>query len=215
MKQSLSTDQVQKAFPTFTEPELQRTIAEEGQVLHFEVGQVIVEYGSYVKMLPLIISGTIKISRLSEDGSELFLYYLRSGETCIMTFSCFQTDKKSEIKAVVEENAIILGLAYKYMDSWMMRYQSWKDFVLASYSERMMELVKTIDQVTFHQLDKRLIEYLRKRTEYLRDNTIYATHQAIAQDLHVSREAISRVLKGMEKRGLLTLGRNEITVSVD
>ncbi len=210
MKSQLSTEEVQQYFPGFAEPGLQQVIANQGRLHHFKEGDVVMDFGSYVRMLPLIISGTIKISRQAEDGSELFLYYLSRGESCTMTFSCCMADKKSEIRAIAEEDTVVLGLPQQYLDVWMMRYKSWKNFVMLAYDQRMNELIKTIDQVTFHQLDERLYDYLKLRANVREDKTINTTHQTIADDLHVSREAISRLLKGLEKRGIIELGRNRI-----
>lgn len=210
MNNQLSTEQVRQYFPGFTEPGLQQVIADQGRIHHFKEGDVIMDYGNYVRMLPLILSGTIKISRLSEDGSEIFLYYLTRGESCTMTFSCCMSDKQSEIRAVAEEDTTILGLPQQKLDEWMMHYTSWKNFVMTAYDQRMNELIYTIDQVSFHQLDERLYDYIKKRADIRADKTIHTTHQAVADDLNVSREAVSRLLKGLEKRGVIELGRNKI-----
>lgn len=210
MNTQLSTEEVKQYFPDFTEPGLLQVIANEGQIHHFREGEVIMDYGNYVRMLPLILSGTLKISRLSEDGSELFLYYLSRGESCTMTFSCCISNKQSEIRAVAEEDTTILALPQQKLDEWMMRYKSWKNFVMLAYDQRMNELISTIDQVTFSQLDERLFEYIKKRAEIRSDKTINTTHQRIADDLNVSREAVSRLLKSLEKKGHILLGRNKI-----
>ena len=127
-----------------------------------------------------------------------------------MTFSCCMNAKQSEIRAVAEEDTVILGLPQRRLDEWMMRYTSWKNFVMQAYDQRMNELVRTIDLIAFQQLDERLLDYVSKRAAIRDDNTIYTTHQDIADDLHVSREAISRLLKSLENRGVVKLGRNRI-----
>ncbi|CAH0999061.1 hypothetical protein LEM8419_00356 [Neolewinella maritima] len=206
----LTADAIQQHFPTFTEPGLQQVLADQGRVHRFGEGEVIMDYGNYVRMMPLILSGTIKISRLSEDGSELFLYYLAPGESCAMTFSCCMASKRSEIRAVAEEPTVLLGLPQQKLDEWMMRYTSWKNFVMQTYDRRMHELIRTVDQVAFHQLDQRLYDYVDTRAQLRPDRSIQATHQDIASDLHVSREAVSRLLKMLEQRGVVELGRNHI-----
>lgn len=212
MNDRLTTEDVHRYFPEFVEPGLLQVIANEGRIHRFAEGGVIMDYGNYVRMLPLILEGTIKISRQADDGSELFLYYLTRGESCAMTFSCCMAAKRSEIRAVAEEDTVILGLPQPKLDEWMMRYKSWKNFVMQAYDQRMNELVRTIDQVAFQQLDERLADYVSKRAAIREDRTILSTHQAIADDLHVSREAISRLLKTMENRGMVALGRNRITL---
>lgn len=215
MQTKLSTEEVQQYFPSFTEPGLQQVISNLGRLHSFKEGDLIMDFGGYIRMLPLIISGTIKISRQAEDGSELFLYYLSRGESCTMTFSCCMANKKSEIRAVAEEDTVVLGLPQQYLDEWMMRYKSWKNFVMTAYDQRMNELIKTIDQVAFHQLDERLYDYIKRRASIREDKTIHTTHQTIADDLNVSREAVSRLLKSLEKRGVIELGRNKIKLLIE
>lgn len=210
MNDQLSTEEIHQIFPDFKEPGLQQVIADQGRIHHFREGDIIMDYGNYVRMLPLIIRGTIKVSRLSDDGSELFLYYLTRGESCTMTFSCCISDRQSEIRAVAEEDTTILALPQQRLDEWMMRYKSWKNFVMKAYDQRMAELIATIDQVTFNQLDDRLLEYIVKRAAIREDKTINTTHQTIANDLNASREAVSRLLKSLEKRGIIGLSRNRI-----
>lgn len=203
-------DLVRKNYPQIAERGLQEEIAREGKLLFFKAGETIMDIGSYVKLIPLLIEGTIKVSREDEDGNELFLYYLQPGETCSMSFTCCMMNKKSEIRTVAEEDSTLIGIPIRYMDEWMSRYQSWKNFVMMTYDYRMLELVKTIDSIAFKKMDERLLEYLEQKVEATGNRVIHTTHQQIAYDLNASREAISRLLKQMEKEGLVALGRNRI-----
>jgi CRP/FNR family transcriptional regulator len=119
-------------------------------------------------------------------------------------------DKKSEIRTVAEENTTLIGIPTRYMDEWMTRYPSWKNFVMTSYDRRMLELVYTIDSIAFKKMDERLLEYLERKAEANNNRTLNATHQEIAYDLNASREAVSRLLKQLEKEGVVALGRNRI-----
>ena len=207
---TLSSAEVHQQFPFFTEIELRQTLAEQGTVHRFPTGMVIMDFGGYVRMLPLVLSGSIKISRMGAEGEELFLYYLGPGESCTMTFACCRHEKRSEIRAVAEEDTEILGLPHLKLDEWMMRYPSWKNFVMRSYDARMTELIQTIDQVSFQQLDTRLVSYLSERASLYPERAIPTTHQQIATDLNASREAVSRLLKGLEQRGQLRLERGRV-----
>jgi CRP/FNR family transcriptional regulator, anaerobic regulatory protein len=201
---------IRKHYPQIAERALQEEIAKVGKVVHFKEGDLIMDYGSYIKLVPIILEGSIKVSREDEDGNELFLYYLRPGETCSMSFTCCMMNKKSEIRTIAEEDTTIIGVPNRYMDEWMGRYQSWKNFVMTSYDNRMLELVRTIDSIAFKKMDERLVEYLQKKAEATGSKTVNATHQEIAYDLNASREAVSRLLKQLEKAGRLKLGRNRI-----
>ncbi len=203
-------DLVRKNYPQIAEKRLQEDIAEVGKLLFFKTGELIQDIGSYVKMVPLILEGSIKVSREDEEGRELFLYYLRPGETCSMSFTCCMMNKRSEIRTVAEEDTTMIGIPIRYMDEWMSKYQSWKNFVMRTYDERMLELVRTIDSIAFKKMDERLLEYLESKSQATGNKVISSTHQEIAYDLNASREAISRLLKKMEKEQLVKLGRNKI-----
>ncbi len=201
---------IRQHYPQLAERKLQDEIANEGTIMHFKAGSLIMDFGAYVKIMPLIIKGSIKVSREDEEGNELFLYYLKPGETCSMSFTCCLMDKKSEIRTVAEEDTTLIGIPTRFMDEWMSRYLSWKNFVMTSYDNRMLELVRTIDSIAFKKMDERLMDYLEQKAEANDSRTLNATHQEIAYDLNASREAVSRLLKQLEKDGVVQLGRNRI-----
>ncbi|MEY2950020.1 MAG: hypothetical protein RLZZ248_1221 [Bacteroidota bacterium] len=212
MENNLPED-FRKTFPQIAETALQQSIVDNGLIYNFKEGEVIMDIGQYVKIVPLVLKGLIKVSREDEEGRELFLYYLRPGESCTMSFTCCMMNKKSEIRTVAEENTTLIGVPIKFMDEWMTKYQSWKNFVMQSYDNRMMELVKTIDSIAFKKMDERLFEYLEAKSNAFNSKELQVTHQDIAFDLNASREAISRLLKKMEKEGMLVLGRNKINLN--
>lgn len=201
---------IRQHYPQLAERNLQDEIANEGTIMHFKTGSLIMDFGAYVKIMPLIIKGSIKVSREDDEGNELFLYYLKPGETCSMSFTCCLMDKKSEIRTVAEEDTTLIGIPTRFMDEWMSRYPSWKNFVMTSYDNRMLELVRTIDSIAFKKMDERLVDYLEQKAEANGSQTLNATHQEIAYDLNASREAVSRLLKQLEKDGVVQLGRNRI-----
>jgi CRP/FNR family transcriptional regulator, anaerobic regulatory protein len=202
---------VRKHFPDISESKLQEEIATVGQLMHFKAGDRIMDYGSYIRMVPLVIKGSIKVVREDEDrDNELFLYFLNAGDTCSMSFSCCMMNKVSDIRTTAEDDTTVIGIPIRYVDQWMMQYKSWKSFVMTSYDSRLRELVQTIDNIVFHKLDDRLLDYLRKKAEANSSKIIHNTHQEIASDLNASREAISRLLKQFEKLKKIKLGRNKI-----
>lgn len=200
-------------YPQLAERGLQEEIVNIGKLLFFKAGETIMDYGSYVKLIPLVIQGSLKVIREGEDGQEVFLYYLEPGDACTMSFTCCLMNKKSQIRAVAEEDTLIIGIPVRQMDDWMTRYQSWKNFVMLSYDNRLLELVKTIDSIAFQRMDERLMQYLQRKAEVTNSKEINVTHQEIAYDLNASREAISRLLKQLEKEDFLKLGRNKIVLT--
>lgn len=202
---------LQKHFPQLSEPNLKAEINSVAQLMNFQAGDIIMDYGSYVRLVPLIIKGSIKVTHEADDNErELLLYFLNDGETCSMSFSCCLTQKRSMIRTEALEDTTLLAIPVQYVDQWMGQYPSWKNFVMSSYDQRMQALVQVIDNIAFANLDERLMDYLWSRQSTQDTNVIKATHKEIAADMNASREAISRLLKKLEQMGKVRLARNEV-----
>lgn len=198
------------SFPVFFEEELIKEISELGQVNTYKAGDIVMEINRYIKSIFLLVEGSIKIIREDEDGNELFLYYLNQAETCAMALTCCMNDKKSEVRAIAEEDCVLVNLPVKYLDLWMEKYSSWKSFVFQTYNLRFNELLQTIDSIAFMKMDERLYKYLVDKVKATGKTTLRITHQEIAYELNTSREVISRLLKQMEKHNKIELSRNRI-----
>ena len=203
---------LKSSFESVFELPLLEEIEEVGVPLQFQEGQKIMEIGEYVKGMPLLISGVIKILREDDDGDELLLYYLERGDTCSMTMACCLGDTQSEIRAIAETDVSLVLVPIRKMEEWISKYRSWRNFVFESYHNRLNELLSTIDGIAFMNMDQRLIEYLREKVRINQSNTVQNTHQEIAYDLHSSRVVISRLLKKLEHLGKIKLHRNSIEV---
>jgi CRP/FNR family transcriptional regulator, anaerobic regulatory protein len=210
MDNALILNYIRTEYPQLAEKSLQDEIASVGKVITFKSGDIILDIGSYIKSMPLIISGLIKAVREDADGNEIFLYYLAGGETCSMSFTCCLMNKKSEIRTIAEEDTMLISIPSKYMDEWMSKYASWRNWVMKSYELRMLELLKTIDSIAFQKMDERLLAYLQNKAQKLHSKILHTTHQEIAYDLNASREAVSRLLKQLENDRYVVLGRNKI-----
>lgn len=175
-------------------------------------GTVLIEIGDYIKSMPLLISGAIKILREDDDGDELALYFIERGDTCAMTLSCCVAHAKSEIRAVAETDAKLIMIPVKKMTEWMHKYKSWQEFIVQSYHSRMMEMLEAIDTIAFLKMDERLLKYLRDKAMVSNDDVLHVTHKEIAQDLHTSRVVVSRLLKKLENESKIELFRNKIKV---
>ena len=175
-------------------------------------GQDLIRPGQFIKSMPLLLSGSIKIMRPDADGEELLLYHLEKGDTCTMTMTCCMGNTKSEIHAVTETPTKLLMIPIGKMEEWSRKYKTWRNFVFASYHARMMEMLESIDNIAFNNMDERLENYLNNKIELLNSKHIYTTHKEIAADLHTSRVVISRLLKKMEKDLKIKLHRSFIEV---
>ncbi len=170
-------------------------------------GFKLMEIGNYIKSMPLLVSGVVKILREDENGDELLLYFLEHGDTCAMTLSCCVGHKKSEIRAVAETDAKLIMVPVEKMEEWMAKYPGWRNFILESYHNRLNEMMETVDSIAFLRMDERLLKYLKDKARVTGSATINGTHQEIAYELHTSRVVVSRLLKKLENMGKLELHR--------
>tara|TARA_R110000868_G_scaffold145181_4_gene365255 strand:+ start:32909 stop:33541 length:633 start_codon:yes stop_codon:yes gene_type:complete len=199
-------------YGTIFEKELIDEIIQVGTFKEVPEGYKLIEIGEYIKSMPLLISGAIKVLREDKDGDELLLYYLEKGETCSMTLTCCMSQSKSEVRAIAETDTKLIMIPVQKMEEWTAKYKSWRNFVFESYHKRLNELLTTIDSIAFQNMDERLIGYIKEKSRINKDNTIHNTHQEIAYDLHSSRVVISRLLKKLEEMGKIELHRNFIKI---
>lgn len=199
-----------KSFKYLFEPDLQAEINQVAKSVTVKAGDKIIDYGQTINNIPLVSSGIIKVSRIEQEGREILLYYVNPNESCAMTFTCCMEKRPSQIQAVAEEDVEMLSIPIEYMDKWMMKYVTWKNFVMGTIHERFDELLKTIDMIAFQKLDERLKHYLTQKAKTTGSRLLNLSHEDIAKDLATSRVVISRLLKQLENMDLLLLYRNQI-----
>ncbi len=202
-------------LPFISDPHLLEELGKYGQVQEFEPGQTIIEPGQYIKMVPVVLEGTIKVMRTNEEGHDLFLYYIESGETCAVSLTCCSVMTPSDVKAVAEEKTKILAIPARKHEEWTNKFRQWKDFVAQTYQKRFQSMFQAIDDIAFKKMDERLLKYLVVKSKQAKSNELPLTHQEIAKELGTSREVISRLLKQLENRKLVELGRNIVYVRDD
>jgi CRP/FNR family transcriptional regulator len=211
----MNRDILRQALPNLTDPKLLDRLLEKGQFLTFESGKTLMEPGQFIKAVPLVLEGSIKIMRVDEDGKELFLYYLEPGETCALSLTCCSASKPSEIKAVIEEKATLLFIPIQVHEQLTDEFKQWKDFVSTTYQHRFQEMLTVLDAVAFKRMDERLMNYIVTKMKQLKTNELHTTHQEVANELGTAREVISRLLKQLEKKKWIELGRNVIYIRDD
>ena len=205
-------EKLKEAYHFIFEDNLIYEIHKSGQLKEFKAGQMIIDFGDYVKSMPLLLEGAIKVLREDGDGDELLLYFLERGDTCAMTLNCCLGTTKSEIRAVAERDTSLIMIPIEKMEEWTAKYKCWRNFVSESYHTRLTEMLDTIHTIAFLNMDERIMKYLQDKAKINQDEIVSSTHQQIAYDLHTSRVVVSRILKKLEIEGKITLNRNQIEV---
>lgn len=204
--------ELQDSYGYIFEDELLDEIVAVCQAKSFKQGDVIIDYDDTVRYMPLLLEGAIKIMRQDDDGEELLLYFLESGDTCTMTMTCCMGNTKSEIRAVAEKDSDLCMIPVENMSAWMQKYKGWMTFVFDSYANRFTEMLEAIDSLAFSNMHDRIHRYLKDKVLVTKTTELEVTHQEIANDLHSSRVVISRLLKSLENEGKIKISRNKLEV---
>lgn len=205
-------EKIEATYPYQFEDELLNEIDELGFLVEFKANDVMIDLNQFIKGMPILLNGAIKIMREDFDEGELLLYFLEKGDTCAMTMTCCMGDKQSKIRAVAETDGELVMIPINKMDEWLAKYASWRRFIFDSYNNRLDEMLVAIDNLAFNDMNERLKKYLLDVASINKGKVVVKTHQEIAYELNTSRVVISRLLKALEKEGFLQLNRNEITI---
>lgn len=199
---------LERCYPLLPAP-VKALISETAMLLPAKKGETITRQGQLLRNAILVGSGYMKVYREGPEG-EIFMYYLEAGHACAMTFVCAQGSELSGVMITALEDSLIILLPLAVMDRLMRESHEWNQFVVNTYRARFDNLLQAFDSVVFKKLDERLLDYLHNQSAKINSRTLQITHQQIADDLHSTREAVSRLLKSMEQQGLLAINRNSL-----
>lgn len=193
-------------------PELKSKLSELGFQKTFEENEVILRESSYIKAIPIVLSGSLRVMRTEEDGREILLYYIKAGESCIMSFLGGIHDDTSKINAVAEEKTELLLIPIDKISLLVKDFPEWLDYIFKLYHKRFEELLDVVDAIAFKKLDERILDFIKNKAKLSNSNVINLTHEQIANELGSARVVVSRLLKQLESEGVVELGRNKITL---
>lgn len=197
---------LQQLFPDLEEP-LYAEMIEKGAVRTFPAGSELLRIGQPIRSVMLVTEGVLKLYQEDDEGNEFFIYHIQPGQACAVSMVCAYRQEVSQVLAKALTDVTVLSIPLTLMDEWLAKYKSWHYFVIRTYRSRYEELLKTINEVAFKNMDERLEFYLRKQVKQFGPQ-VKLSHQEIANDLNSSREVISRLMKRMENEGWLLIHRN-------
>lgn len=193
-------------------PKLIKKLYEYSIQKYYKAGSIILNENAHIRSIPIVIKGTLKVIRTEEDDREILLYYIKAGESCIMSFLGGLHNETSKLKAEVEEDAEILFLPIDKVILFIKEYPQWLDYIFRLYHKRFEELLEIINAIAFKKVDERLLALLKKKSELIQSAVIPITHKQLASELGTARVVVSRLLKQLEETGTVRLGRNKITL---
>jgi CRP/FNR family transcriptional regulator len=202
--------ELRKVYASTFESSLLQEIEEKSMIYGATAGQGLIKMNQTITVVPLMLSGILKVSRENDEGQEMVLYYVKPGQGCAMTLSCGMMSQPSQVKGTAEEDLQMLCVPVPVMEEWMLKYPSWKKFVMGTIVNEYIEIIHSINDVTFKKMDERLVKLLKAKTNLTGSSLINLSHQQIADELGTNRVVISRLLKRMENEKQLLLFRNQI-----
>ena len=185
---------------SFLSPELREKVVASSQVMEIPKGTEILREGQYVKVIPIVLEGLVKVfSNFNEK--DLLLYYIQPKESCVMSFASSLKNDPSKVYAITEEDSKILLMPVDKVIKWIDQFPSINQLFYQQYNLRYSELLETINHVLFNKMDKRLLDFLLEKKKVTQQNPIKISHRQIANELGTAREVISRVMKKLENEG--------------
>ena len=178
-------------------------------VIEIQAGTIVLKEREFIKVIPIVLEGSIKLRKLDPTGREIIFYHIEPGESCILSITSCLNNKESQAEAIIEKKTRLIAVEADRVRAWMDEYPSWRKFVVKLYYNRMAEIMTLVDLVVFKSVDKRLIGYLKDNAV---NNELEITHQQLAGQLGTAREVISRLLKQMENENLISLERGKIKI---
>ncbi|MDG1731080.1 MAG: Crp/Fnr family transcriptional regulator [Algibacter sp.] len=208
----LLRQKIHDCYSEIFEKELIDKIVKVGHFDTIKDGELLIDIGSDMTHIPLILDGVVKIIRKEKNGEEIVLYFLERGSTCAISFVNCINNKKSIFKGVVESTIEAVFLPVEYIDEWLANYKSWRHFIIDSYHFRLLEMVESIDGLAFMKMDERTLKFLTDKVKISNNTDLNITHQEIADDLNTSRVVITRILKQLHDENKIYSTRNKIRV---
>jgi CRP/FNR family transcriptional regulator, anaerobic regulatory protein len=207
----LTIEEVLKRFPGF-EIELINDLLKVAEIKNCEKGEYIQRRGQYIRSILIIFEGLVKVLRENGNGNQFFMHYIKSGQAFPLTMIYGDRQETSDITAIAFEKTILMAIPLSCMDKWMKEYKSWYQYVFDTFRERVKELLKTVDNIVFLNMDDRLVLYLKRHSEVLQSKNIPVTRTEIAKEFNSSREVITRLLNKLATRGKIKMHRHFIEI---
>ncbi|MEX0313577.1 MAG: Crp/Fnr family transcriptional regulator [Allomuricauda sp.] len=192
---------IKQCFPVLEE-RLYQEIVESCSYHEFPSSTYVVKQGAYLNFLPVVLKGQIKMFAEEEDV-QFLLYYINSGESCILSFNHLFDPKPVQFSAITEEDTVVMTLPVSKVKEWFVKYPTFARILINDFQRNFEDLLQTTKEIVCFGIEDRLVKYLENKAKRDNSNLIHLSHKKIALDLGTSREVISRITKKLEKTGIL------------
>lgn len=184
-------------------------VLEAARPVELPAGTTVFRDGEGCQNYLFVIDGSVRVQKIAENGREIVLYRVQTGEACILTTSCLLSHQRYPAEGVAETDVRAISIPVPRFDAGISGSAGFRQFVFSSYGKRISELIMLVEDVAFGKMDIRLSQYLLDSSQ---QEEVNRTHQEMAADLGTAREVVSRQLKEFERRGWIGLSRGKISL---
>lgn len=189
---------------------LLRRLATENETKVLPPGQVLLDFHKYIRNIPVVVRGHVKVVGEDDEGNEILLYYLKPGDSCVMSILGALNGVSSKVRAITVGETEIIFIRPERAAALIRESPAWAEYIFKLYQTRYEELLEVVTKVNFKKLDDRIVDLLENKAKLFDTRLLTVTHQEIANEIGSPREAISRVLKKLENEGVVKLFRGKI-----
>lgn len=161
---------------------------------------MILDEGQRVSHIPFVLSGALRVFTRHEEKYFL-LYYVKASESCIMSFAACLSRERSSVCAQTLEETDLLLIPADLVNELVNTEPAFNLLFHRQYKARYQDLLGTISEIVFTNLDERLYHFIRKAIEMGSGTALHLSHREIAAELGTAREVVTRLLKKLEKEG--------------
>ena len=200
------------AFPALAalDDPVARRVLSAARIVQVPAGETMFREGDPCQHYVMVLSGSIRVHKVSESGREIVLYRVERGQTCVLTTSCLFAATPYSAEGVTETTVSAAVLSRADFNEAIAGSAGFRRFVFAAFGSRIDGLMELIEAIAFGRVDERLAERLLAFGDTA--TVISLTHQQLATELGTAREVVSRLLKEFERRGWVALARGEIAI---
>jgi len=186
-------------------------VASNAMIKTIPKGQQIAYEGMNSEWFFVVLSGDIRVYKMSESGKEITLFNIKNDESCILTIFSILSQQKYPAFASTQSDITALMIPAALFKRLADEHSSLRDHIFLSLSSRLTDILNTFDEVIFQRMDSRIAKFILAKCANAGD-TLMMTHEQLSLELGTNRVVVSRILEAFAEEGSVTLSRGCITL---
>lgn len=181
----------------------------------FRRGAAIAKRGEAFPGVIALVEGSAKLALRRSDGEEKVARILEPGES--FGFAALLLQRPCPVEVVALSNCVVATIPAMPVQRLMEQHAGFAVAVARTLAGRVLELIGELEACVQHSGLQRLAGYLDARVEPAAEKgkwivRLPATKSTIAARLGVKKETMSRMLRELAKRGVITVAGPEIAI---